>query len=171
MPSTARLVWRISFSASRCSFCSTVCSVSARSSSTVSRLSRCRDRSPTAPNRQLLVTKMPMMTGEVSEICSVIGVRPGDFARSSGGTSSMMFSCRNSVVMFVTVMGDRWERSESSLRVIWPAVQIICSSRARLFCLIPTRFMPSRFIMKSSPVFRMRARGAPYFFLARSRSV
>ena len=54
--------------------------------------------------------------------------------------------------MFVTVICDSLERAASSLRVICPAVQIICKISARLFSLIPLRFSPDFRILFCFPL-------------------
>jgi hypothetical protein len=53
-------------------------------------------------------------------------------------------------MMFVTVIGERLDCSDSSLRVIVFAVQMSCKSNARLFFLIPIELIPLFFIC--SPV-------------------
>ena len=89
---------------------------------------------------------MPSTTGDVEQMRSSIGVRPGDLMESCGANSSMMCFCSSSLVMFVTVMGDRCSPSESSLRVMLPAVQTDCSSSARFRSLTSIRLMPAFFI-------------------------
>lgn len=86
---------------------------------------------------------MPSTTGDVEQMRSSIGVRPGDLMGSCGANSSMMCFCSSSLVMFVTVMGDRCSPSESSLRVMLPAVQTDCSSSARFRSLTSIRLMPA----------------------------
>ena len=127
-------------------FCTRLCSLSPAVSGRLFRTRSCIDIPHTTPCRQVREIYTPRMTGDTSPMRSSIGVRPGVLIGSCGGTSSIICFCSSSLVMLVTVIGDSCRLSESSLRVMVPAVQIDCSSRARFRSLTSTRLIPAFFI-------------------------
>ena len=95
------------------------------------------------PNTLHLVSSTPATTGERGAMRSSIGVRPGVLTCDCGVTSSMRRPARNSLVILVTVIGERHSCSDSSLRVMDGAVQIDRSTDARLRSLTSLRLIPA----------------------------